>query len=545
MMMVPIFREGTRREQGEKAIILNAEAGAALADAVRTTLGPKGMDKMLVDGHGETIITNDGVTILKEVDVEHPAAKMVIETAKAQDDECGDGTTTVVILTGELLKEAIPLIRKNIHPTMIIEGYQRSLDFALQILNEKSISITDPQLHEGKVKLNDRAQETLRYIAQTSMTGKTTEEYKDYLSEIVVEAIEEIAVKEKDERGAISDISVDVDDIQVIKQRGRPIKETYRMEGVVLKKELLTRSGPKRIESASVILISGSLKPKTVEMRFDNIEAAEEAMGKEGRDIKCMIDIIVDAGADIVVVQKDVSDELISELEAHKIVAFNRVSMDEMDLIAKATGATPINRIEDLKDDDMGWVNTYREQKHEGEPYQYFDQTSIEELKWKVPQTILVRGATDHIVDEVARAIHDALSTVAVTYEDQMLLEGGGASYMAVSVAVDNYAQSIEGRQSFAVEAYARALEVVPRTLAENAGMDAIDTLLALKAKHSTGQPVGVDVMAGAVGPLLGKRVVEPFRLVEQALIGATETACMILRIDDVIAAKGIDGDLS
>jgi chaperonin GroEL (HSP60 family) len=522
---VLILKQGTQREQGEPALILNIDAGSAIADAVRTTLGPKGMDKMLVDGVGDTIVTNDGVTILKELDVEHPAAKMVIEAAKTQDDECGDGTTTTVILTGELLQKAKPLIKESIHPTVIVEGYQLALKEAKKIL--KTVT---PELKA----MGEHA--TLMDVASTSMTGKTTEESKGELATLVVDAIMAVAEQFKDKH-----YEVDLENVNLVKMKGKAIENTERVNGLVIMKEKASKGMHCRQASDDMVmvgLLSGSLRVKDHKVNIQEVDELDRLVERDELELNSMIEGVRNSMVDVLFVQKDISDEAAAMLEEVGIVGYRRVSEDEMDMISRATGATIVSKTGDLVDKCGRCL--YGTDKHEGANYVFLKGRDDQE-SFPV-QTIIVRGATDHVVDEIERSIHDALSTVAVALEDGLVCIGGGGSFIEIVLGLEKYANTIEGRRSFAVKAFAEAMESIPRTLAENAGLDKIDTILALRKSHAEGGLYhGINVTTGTVEDMRVQCVVEPHRLVEQALIGAVETANMILRIDDVIASKGMD----
>ena len=519
----PIFvlKEGTERESGKRAQSKNIAAAKAIADAVRTTLGPKGMDKMLVDSMGDVIITNDGVTILKEIDVVNPAAKMIIEVAKTQDEQCGDGTTTAVIFAGELLKLAENLLEKNIHPTLITEGFRLAAEKSTETLNNISMN----------VDIND--DETLKKIAQTSMTGKSAGDLKEALSDIVVKAIK--AVAEKDGKKW----KVDVDNVKVEKKQGGSIKDTELIEGIIIDKERVHDGMPKSIKNPKIALVNSAFEVKKTEVdakiQITDPSQFQKFLLNEENIIRDMVTKVEESGANAVFCQKGI-DDLAQHFMAKKgIYAVRRVKKSDMEKLAKATGAKIVSNLDDLNASDLGTSGMLEEKKIGGDQMTYV--TGCKKAK---AVSILIRGASEHVIDEIERGLHDALSTVADSVEDGKITAGGGAAAIELARELRTFAIKTGGREQFAIEAFASALEVVPRTLAENAGLDPINTIIDINKAHSAGKKYhGLNVHTGHIEDMRALNVLEPLRVGVQAIQAATETANMILRIDDVIAAKG------
>ena len=522
----PIFvlKEGTERESGKGAQIKNIAAAKAIADAVRTTLGPKGMDKMLVDSMGDVIITNDGVTILKEVDVEHPAAKMVIEVAKTQDEQCGDGTTTAVIFAGELLKLSETLIEKNVHPTLITEGYRLAADKAVEVL--KGISL--------KVGIDD--DENLKNIALTSMTGKAAGDMKEILADVVVRAVKAVAEKKGD------GYKVDIDNIKVEKKQGESVKDTTLIEGILVDKERVHQNMPKSIESPKIALINAAFEVKKTEVdakiQITDPSQFQKFLENEENILRAMADKVSDAGVDVVFCQKGIDDLAQHFLAKKGIYAVRRVKKSDMEKLAKATSAKIVSNLDDLSAEDLGSAGKVEEEKIGGD-----DMTFVTGCSSAKAVSILIRGASEHVIDEVERGIHDALSTVGVAIEDGLMTAGGGAASIEIARELRTFAIQTGGREQFAIEAFASALEVVPRTLAENAGLDPINTIIAINKAHAEGKKFhGINVYTGIVEDMRALNVLEPLRVGTQAIQAATETANLILRIDDIIKSKGGGG---
>jgi len=513
-----VLKEGTERETGRGAQKKNIEVAKAIADAVRTTLGPKGMDKMLVDSLGDIVITNDGATILKEIDVAHPVGKMMVEVAKVQDTEVGDGTTTAVVLSGELLHKAEDLLEQNVHPTIITNGYRIAAEKALELLPELGIKVDTDEL--------------LKEIAMTAMTGKNVAEAKEYLADIAVKAVKAVA-EEKDGKTVVN-----VDNVKVEKKQGGGIKDTELIDGVILDKEKVHPRMPKVVKDAKIALINTGFEVKKTEISA-KIEITDPSqiqafLDQEQEEIKKMVDKVKEVGANVVFCQKAIDDIAQHYMAKYGIYAVRRVKKSDMAKLAKATGAKIITNLDDLTPEDLGYAEIVEERKI-GED----NMTFVRGCKNPKAVSILIRGGTEHVVDEAERALHDALKVVGVAMEDGYAVAGGGAAEIELALRLREFAPSVGGREQLAIEAFADALEIIPRTLAENAGMDAIDIIMKLKAEHQKGNKhAGVDVIEGKISDMVEKKVIEPMRVKKQAIESATEVATMILRIDDVIASK-------
>ncbi len=520
---VLILKEGTQRTVGRDAQRMNIMAARVIAEAVRSTLGPRGMDKMLVDSLGDIVITNDGVTILKEIDVEHPAAKMVIEIAKTQDNEVGDGTTTAVVLAGELLKRAEELLDQDIHPAIISNGYRMAAEKAVEILNEIAIPIS---------KDDD---EILKKIAMTAMTGKGAEVALEKLADIVVRAVKSV-VEEVDGK-----IKFDPDYVKLEKRQGGSVEETELVDGIVLDKEVVHPGMPKRVENAKILLVNSALEVKETEtdakIRITDPEMLQKFIEQEEKMLKELVDRIVNAGANVVFCQKGIDDLAQYYLAKAGILAVRRVKKSDLEKLAKATGAKVLTDLRDISSEDLGEAELVEERK-------VGDEKMVFVTGCKNPKavTILVRGGTEHVVEEIARGIEDAVRVVGVALEDGKVVAGGGAPEIELSLRLKQWAPTLGGREQLAAEAFANALEIIPKTLAENAGIDPIDVLVELRAAHEKGEKyAGVDVETGKVVDMKEMGVLEPLRVKTHAIESATEVAVMILRIDDVIAAKGME----
>ncbi|RLF52266.1 MAG: thermosome subunit [Thermoplasmata archaeon] len=518
-----ILKEGTEREKGREAQYNNIRAAMAIADAVRSTLGPKGMDKMLVDSMGDVVITNDGVTILKEIEVEHPAAKMIVEVAKAQDEECGDGTTTAVVLAGELLKNAMDLIEQDIHPSVIAEGYRLASKKACEVLEKVAI----------EVKPDD--DELLKRLAETAMTGKVAEANKEMLAEIAVKAVKAVAEEINGK------IKVDLDNIKVEKKQGGSVEDTELINGIILDKERVHPDMPTVVKNAKILLLNAALEVKKTEVdaqiRITDPEQLQKFLDQEEKMIKEMVDKIKNSGANVLICQKGIDDLAQHYLAKAGIFAVRRVKKSDMEKLSRATGASILTDLDEIKPEDLGEAGKVEERKI-GEDKMVF----ITDCKVAKAVSILVRGGTEHVVDEIERGLHDALSVVAVAMEDGKMITGGGSSAIEISMALRDYAATVGGREQLAIEKFADAVEVVPRALATNAGIDPIDILIKLRKEHSEGKKhIGVDVFKGDVGDMKELNVLEPLRVGVQAIKSATEAAIMILRIDDVIAAREVE----
>ncbi len=513
-----VLKEGTERESGKGAQKKNIEVAKAIADAVRTTLGPKGMDKMLVDSLGDIVITNDGATILKEIDVDHPVGKMMVEVAKSQDSEVGDGTTTAVVLAGELLKMAEELLDHNVHPTIVTNGYRIASEKALEILPSLGIKVDSDEI--------------LRDIAITAMTGKNVGDAKDYLADIAVKAVKAVAEKKNKK------VYVDTDNIKVEKKQGGGITDTELIDGIVLDKEKVHPRMPKVVKNAKIALINTGFEVKKTEIgakiQINDPSQIQAFLDEEEQEIKKMVEKLKEVGANVVLCQKAIDDLAQHYMAKYGIYGVRRIKKSDMEKLAKATGGKIITNLDDLSKDDLGYAKLVEERKI-GEDHMTF----ITGCKNPKSVSILIRGGTEHVVDEVERALHDALKVVGVAMEDEYATAGGGAAEIELALKLREFAPSVGGREQLAIEKFADALEIVPRTLAENAGMDAIEILMKLKAEHQKGNKnAGVNVIKGRISEMIREKVIEPLRVKKQAIESATEAATMILRIDDVIASK-------
>ncbi|MHC1566932.1 MAG: thermosome subunit alpha [Candidatus Syntropharchaeia archaeon] len=511
-----ILKEGSERTRGKDAQDRNILAAKVVASAVRTTLGPKGMDKMLVDSLGDVVITNDGATILKEMDIEHPAAKMMVEIAKTQDDEVGDGTTTAVVLAGELLKQAEELLEQDVHPTVIAAGFRMAAEKACEILDSIGIEISSDD------------EEALKKLAQTAMTGKGAEVAREKLTDLAVKAVKAIV----DEDG-----TVDIDNIQVEKKMGGSTDDSMLIEGMVIDKERVHPNMPKRVENAKIALINAALEIEKTEIdakiEITSPDQLKSFLDEEERMLKEMVDKIAASGANVVFCQKGIDDIVQHYLAKAGILAVRRVKKSDMEKLARATGGKIITNVEEIEEKDLGEAGLVEERKI-GEDEMIF----VEECKNPKSVSILLRGGTEHVVDEIERGLHDALRVVGVAVEDKKQIAGGGATEVELALRLRDYAATVGGREQLAIEGFADALDTIPRTLAENAGLDPIDMLVSLRAAHEQGSKyAGLDVYAGNTIDMLEAGVVEPLRVKMQAINSATEAATMILRIDDVIAA--------
>ncbi len=516
---VLILKEGTSRERGKGAQSNNIAAAMAVAEALKTALGPKGMDKMLVDSFGDVTITSDGRTILDEMDVQHPVAKMMVEVAKTQDQEVGDGTTSAVVVAGELLRLAQDLMDKQVHPTVILDGYREASEKALERLEEIAIPV-DPE---------DR--EHLRKVAMTSMASKLVAGNKEELSDIVVSAILHVAQREGDRMKA------DLDDIMVEKQPGESLTDTKLVEGVIIDKEAAHPKMPKRVENARIALVKSALEVKKTEFTAKiNIESPEEIeafLRQEEDMIRSMVDRVKESGANVLFCQKGIDDIAQHLLAREGILAAKQVKESDMEKLAKATEGSMATRIDELTDEDLGDAGFVEERKI-GDEKMIF----VEGCKNPKAVAILVRGGTERIVDEAERSIHDALSVVRDVVQEPKIVAGGGAPEIEVARAVREAAIGRPGREQLAMEKFADAFEVIPSILAENAGLDPIDVLSEIKARHEKGELwAGVNVVEGGVEDMRKLEVYEPLVVKKQITKSTTEAAAMILKIDDVIAS--------
>jgi len=514
-----VLSDESQRTSGKDAQSMNVQAGKAVAESVRTTLGPKGMDKMLVDSTGNVVVTNDGVTLLSEMDIEHPAADMIVEVAETQEDEVGDGTTSAVVVSGELLSQAEELLDQDIHATTLAQGYRQAAEEAIEALEEIAIDVDADD------------DEILGQIAATAMTGKGAESAKDLLSGLVVEAVQTVA----DEDG------IDTDNVSVEKVVGGSIENSELVEGVIVDKERVSENMPYFAEDANVAIIDGDLEIKETEIDAEvNVTdpaQLEQFLEQEEAQLREMAETIADVGADVVFVDGGIDDMAQHYLAQEGIIAVRRVKSSDQTQLARSTGARPVSSVDDLTEDHLGFAGSVAQKDIAGD-----QRIFVEDVEDAKAVTLILRGGTEHVIDEVDRAIEDSLGVVRTTIEDGKVLAGGGAPEVELSLALRDYADSVGGREQLAVEAFADALEVIPRTLAENAGLDPIDSLVELRAAHDGGNTAsGLDAYTGDTIDMAEEGVYEPLRVKTQAIESATEAAVMLLRIDDVIAA----GDLA
>ncbi len=518
----PIFilPENTQRTQGKNAQKLNIMAAKAVAESVRTTLGPKGMDKMLVDSLGDIVITNDGVTILEEMSIEHPSAKMIVEVAKTQEKEVGDGTTTAVVLAGELLKKAEELLEQDIHPTVLARGYRLAEEKAQVFL--KSIS----------EKVTEKDDSNLKKIAITAMTGKGAENAKEKLAEITVKAVK--SIMDRDESG---NIKIDTDNIKIEKKVGTAVDQTELVEGIVIDKEGVHSSMPKFIKNAKIALVDSALEIKNTEIdakiQINDPSQIQAFLDQEEKMLRDMTEKIEKSGANVVFCQKGIDDAAQHFLAKKNILAVRRVKKSDMEKLARATTANIVTNLHELSSKDLGTAGVVEEKKVGDEGMTY-----VKECKKAKAVTVLVRGGTEHVVDEVKRALEDAIGDVSSAIDNGGIVAGAGAPEIEVSKHLKKVSQGLSGREQLAVSAFADAMEIIPRTLAENAGLDPIDVLTMLKSAHDKGQRwAGIDVFTGKAMDAWKQGVIEPLKIKTQAISSASEVAVMILRIDDVIAS--------
>ena len=518
----PIFilKEGTQRTRGRSAQSNNIAAAKAVADSVRSTLGPKGMDKMLVDSMGDVVITNDGATILKEMDIEHPAAKMIIEVAKTQEQHCYDGTTSAVVLSGELLKRSEDLIEQNVHPTVICEGFRLAAEKAIALLDSHGIST------EGN--------EVLLEVAKTALTGKSAGAVKAFMADICVRAVNAVGVVDEGER------LVDLSDIKVEKRQGGSIKDSSLIDGILLDKERVHAGMPRSLNDARIALVNSAIEVKKTEVdakiQITDPNQLASFLAEEENYIRGLVEKITASGANVLICQKGIDELAQHYLSKAGVFSIRRAKKSDMEALSKATGGRIVTNIDDLSDQDLGKAARVEERKI-GES----DMTFITGCPEAKSVSVLLRGGTEHVVDEIRRAFDDAVGVVSVAWEDGAVLTGGGSVLAALSRDLRTYAETIGGREQMAIEAFASALEIIPRTLAENAGLDPVTTIIALRKAHADGAShAGINVYEGGVVDMHASNVLEPLRVVEQAIQSATETAIMILRIDDVISSKGV-----
>ncbi len=520
---MPIFvlREGTNETKGNQAQRNNITAAKAIAEIVRTSLGPRGMDKMLVNNLGDVTITNDGATILKEIDVQHPAAKMMVEISKATDNEVGDGTTSTVVLAGSLLSKAEELIAKDVHPTVIVDGYRMASEKAIEILKNASTKV-DP---------TDR--QILGKIARTSMASKLVSVNAEPLSKIVVDAVVEVSEKASD-----NNLKVDVDNIKVEKKAGGSVDDTKLIQGIVLDKEVVHGAMPKRIEDAKIALLNAALEIEKTEMsaeiRISDPQQMHMFLEEENRMLKSMADKISASGANVLLCQKGIDDLAQHYLAKEGILAVRRVKESDMNNLAKATDGRVLSNVDELSPDDLGYAKLVEERKVETDKWVF-----VEGCKNPKAVSILIRGGSQRVVDEAERSVHDAVMAVKDVVEYPYITVGAGAPEVYISQKIREWSSSLTGRSQLAVERFADSVEEIAIALAENAGMDPLDTQTQLRAKAALAKPkYGVDVINGKVTDMAAKDIYEPLKVKEQVINAATEVSCMILRIDDVIAAS-------
>ena len=517
---VLILKEGTERARGRDARENNIMAVRALADAVRSSLGPRGQDKMLVDSLGDVTITNDGATILDEIEVQHPAAKMLVQVAKAQDAETGDGTTTAVVVCGELLKQALGLITSGVHPTVIISGYRKAVDKATEVLDGMSVDCT----------LEDRNK--LLKVVETSMASKLIAEAKDFLAPIAVDSV--LQITEETNSGLVADI----DHIKVEKKEGGSVRDTQLVRGVIVDKEIVHSEMPRRISKAKIALVNASMEVEKTEMdaeiRITDPEQMKSFLDEEQRMLKSISEKVKATGANVVFGQKGIDDKVQHYLAKDGILAVRRIKKSDMEALARATGGSVVSSIDYLTEEHLGACETVEERKV-GDDKMVF----VEGCKDPKTVSVLIRGGTERVVDEAERAFHDAVSVVRDAVEDAKIVPGGGAPEVEVASQLREFAGTLKGREQIAVNRFADAMEIIPKTLAENAGHDPIDVIVALRADHGSGKnTMGVDVHSGKSKDMMKAGVLEPLRVKTHAVRSATEAASLILRIDDVIASK-------
>ena len=521
---VLVLKESALQQKGRDAQQNNIQAAKLVADLVRSSLGPRGLDKMLVDSLGDVTITNDGATILKEIDVQHPAAKMMVEVSKTLDNEVGDGTSSAVIFCGELLSKAEELLKKDVHSSVIVEGYQEASEKTLEILSEIAM----------KIKPDDR--DSLLKIAKTSMESKLISDDSDYLSKIVVDTILKITTKKVDK------YTVDLDNIKVEKKAGASIAATELIKGIVLDKEIVHSGMPTKIEKAKIALVNTALEVEKTEMsseiRINDPTQMQMFLEEENRMLKSMVDKIHDVGANVLLCQKGIDDISQHYLAKHGILAVRRIKESDMTKLEKATSGRMITNLDDLSEKDLGTAEVVQQKKIESDKWVF-----IEGCRNPQSVSILIRGGSQRVVDEVDRSMHDALMVVKDVIEKPEIVAGGGSPEAYIAAQLKEWADNFHGRKQLAIKKYAEALEVIPLTIAENAGMDPIDTMVSLRAKQSQGKKwTGIDARNTTISDMLAIDIVEPVAVKEQIIKSATETANMIIRIDDVIAISGATG---
>ena len=522
---VLILKEGTTRSRGKEAQRNNIMAARVIGEVLKTTLGPRGMDKMLIDSLGDITITNDGAAILKEIDVEHPAAKMMVEIAKTQDDMVGDGTTSAVVLASELLKKAEELLDQNIHPTILVSGFRKASVKAIEVINKAAVPLD----------INDR--KTLLKVALTSMSSKAVGSARDHLAEISIDAVKQIAEQRGDKTIA------DIDNIQLIKKTGKSLLETQLIRGIIIDKEVVNPNMPKKKENAKIALLDSALEIEkteiSAEIRIKDPSQMKAFLDQETDMMQDMVTKIKASGADVIFCQKGIDDMVQHFLAKEGIIAARRVKESDMEKLARATGARISSDLDDLKKSDLGSAGHVEERKI-GDDKMIF----VEKCKDPHSVAILIRAGLERMVDEAERAMTDSLSVISDVIENNKIVAGGGAVEIEISKELRKYATTVGGREQLAVEAFADAVEVIPRTLAENGGLEPIDILVELRQVHdkAIGKNMGINVFNGKLQDSIATGVIEPIMVKEQAIKSAAESAALILRIDDVITAKAPKG---
>ena len=515
---VVLLKDGASETKGREAQKNNIAAGKIIADIVRSSLGPRGMDKMLVDSLGDVTITNDGATILKEIDVQHPAAKMLVEISKTTDNEVGDGTTSAVVLAGALLENAESLILQDVHPTVIVDGYKKAAKKAKQYLSEIGEKITP----------NDK--NMLKKIAKTSMQTKLVRKDSDFLADIIVNSIISVASKDGEK------FTVDIDDVKVEKKTGGSMKDSTLVKGIVLDKEVVHSGMPKKTAEAKIALINTALEISKTEtdakININNPQQLKSFLDEENKMLKNMVDKVIGSSATVVLCQKGIDDMAQHYLSKAGILAVRRVKESDMTKLAKATGARIVTNLDDLFEKDLGTAENVEEKKIEEDRWVF-----IEGCRHPKSVTLLLRAGSQRVVDEVERSVHDSIMVVRDVMEFPSIVAGGGSPETYAATKIRNWSKSLEGREQLAAEKFAESLESIPLTLSENAGMDPIDTLTNLRSKQNKGEKwTGIDVMKGRVTNMKSSDIIEPLSVKNQIVSAATEAACMIIRIDDVIA---------
>ena len=518
---VLVLKESALQQKGKDAQKNNITAAKLVAELVKTSLGPRGLDKMLVDSLGDVTITNDGATILKEIDAQHPAAKMMVEVSKTIDTEVGDGTTSSVVIAGSMLEKAEKLLEKNIHSTVIIDGYQNAAAKALELL--KGLA--------KKIQADDH--ESLTKIAKTSMQSKLISEDSVGLSKLVVDSILKIARKDGE------NYSVDLDNLKVEKKSGGSIDDTTLIKGIVLDKEIVHSGMPTKIEKAKIALVNTALEVEKTEMsaeiRISDPTQMQMFLEEENRMLKEMVEKLHQVGANVLICQKGIDDIAQHFLSKHGILAVRRVKESDMTKLTKATGGRITTNLDDITANDLGSADIVKQKKVESDKWVF-----IEGCRDPHSVTVLIRGGSQRVVDEVDRSIHDALMVVKDVIETPFIVAGGGSPEAYLSSQLKEWADTFDGREQLAIKQYAESLESIPLTIAENAGMDPIDTIISLRAKQANGKKsIGINAKEGKIGDMYSLDIVEPLVVKEQIIKSATETACMILRIDDVISISG------